>query len=261
MSPAERARVVALLPAEVPLELYPPEGDDHRRAKTQATDTLDAFFKRVGRKIYISSELGVFYPGEPRFAPDILAVLDVEAHSRGKWVVSHEGKGLDLVIEVHHLGSAEKDYEHNVKRYARLGISEYFIFDRGKLSLRGYRLPPQGQPRVYKPILPQQGRYVSEVLGLELSVEGEKLRFLYGQAEVLDSGELVVKLGAMLDEVIARRQDAESRAAELEEKLATSEEKLATSEEKLATSEEKLATSEEKLAAALAEIERLRGAG
>ncbi len=247
MNPAEQARVVAMLPAEVPLELYPPEGDEHRKAKTQATETLETFFKRVGRKIYVSSELGVFYPGEARFACDILAVLDVETHSRTKWVVSHEGKGLDLVIEVHHLGSAAKDYEVNVKRYARLGIREYFLFDRGKLSLRGYRLPPQGQARVYKRILPQQGRYVSEVLGLDLAVEGEKLRFLYGQAPVLDSGELVAKLGTMLDEVIIHQQDAEARAAELEEKLATSEEKLATSEEKLAL--------------ALAEIERLRGGG
>jgi Uma2 family endonuclease len=247
MSQAERDRVVAMLPAEVPLELYPPEGDDHRKAKTQATDTLETFFKRVGRKVYVSSELGVFYPGEARFAPDILAVLDVEAHSRTKWVVAHEGRGLDLVIEVHHLGSAAKDFDENVKRYARLGISEYFLFDRGKLSLRGYRLPPQGHARVYKPILPQQGRYVSEVLGLDLAVEGDKLRFLYGQAAILDSGELVAKLGTMLDEVITHKQEAEARAAELEEKLATSEEKLATSEEKLA--------------AALAEIERLRGGG
>src|SRR5688572_2964910 len=77
MSPEERARVVAMLPAEVPLELYPPEGDQHRKAKTRTADTLDAFFRRIGRKIYVSSELGVFYPGERRFAPDVLAVLDV----------------------------------------------------------------------------------------------------------------------------------------------------------------------------------------
>lgn len=246
MTPAERARVVAMLPAEFDLDLQPPEGDDHRKAKTKATDTLETFFKRIGRKIYVSSELGVYYPGEARFSPDILAVLDVEPHNRGKWVVADEGKGLDLVIEVHHLGSAEKDYEENVQRYASLGISEYFIFDRGKLSLRGYRLPPEG-PRVYRPLKPQQGRYVSEVLGIDLAVEGEKLRFLYGQAAILDADELIARLGSLLDEVIAHQQDAEARAAELEQKLATSEEKLATAEEKLAE--------------ALAEIERLRAGG
>ncbi|NUQ79959.1 MAG: hypothetical protein HUU21_41195 [Polyangiaceae bacterium] len=30
MTPEERARVVAMLPAEVPWELHPPEGDQHR---------------------------------------------------------------------------------------------------------------------------------------------------------------------------------------------------------------------------------------
>jgi uncharacterized coiled-coil protein SlyX len=146
------------------------------------------------------------------------------------------------VIEVHHLGSAEKDYEENVKRYARLGIREYFLFDRGKLSLRGYRLAPLGRPHAYRPILPQQGRYASEVLGLDLAVEGAKLRFWYGLAAVLDADEVLVQLGSMLDEGIAHQQDAEARAAELEQKLAISEDKLATSQDKLAQ--------------ALAEIER-----
>ncbi|XYI02404.1 hypothetical protein ACMHYB_22665 [Sorangium sp. So ce1128] len=36
MTPAERARVVAMLPAEVPWELMPPEGDAHREAKERA---------------------------------------------------------------------------------------------------------------------------------------------------------------------------------------------------------------------------------
>src|SRR5689334_17784051 len=181
MTPAERARVVAMLPAEVPLELHPPEGDVHRKAKTRTADTLDAFFRRIGRKIYVSSELGVFYPDEPRFSPDVFAVLDVDPHPRTKWTVSAEGKGLDLVIEVHYAGDTAKDYELNVERYARLGVTEYFIFDRAKLSLRGYRLPQPadaargGRGRVYRPILPQQGRYTSEVLGLDLMIENDKL--------------------------------------------------------------------------------------
>src|SRR6185503_4110611 len=97
MSPEQRARVIAMLPIEAPIELYPPEGDSHRIAKTRTTDTLDAYFRRIRRKIYISSELGVFYPGEARFSPDVLAVLDVELRERDRWVVVDEGKGLDLV--------------------------------------------------------------------------------------------------------------------------------------------------------------------
>jgi Uma2 family endonuclease len=217
MTPEQRARVVAMLPAEVPWELHPPEGDQHRKAKTRTADTLDAFFRRIGRKIYVSSELGVFYPEERRFAPDVLAVLDVDPHDRTKWVVADEGKGLDLVIEVHFHGDAAKDYAVNVERYAHLGITEYFIFDRARLSLRGYRLPRSDEDRgtrarVYRPILPQQGRYTSEVLGLDLMVEEEKLRFLIGMAEVPEAEELVVKLGSMLDRVLLHKEEAEERA-------------------------------------------------
>jgi hypothetical protein len=56
MTPAERVRVVAMLPSEVPLELVPPEGDLHWAAKVDARRTLDAFFHRIGRKIYLSSD-------------------------------------------------------------------------------------------------------------------------------------------------------------------------------------------------------------
>lgn len=231
MTPEERARVVAMLPAEVPIELQPAEGDPHWKAKVKARSTLDDFFKRIGRKIYVSSELAVFYPGEARFSPDVLAVLDVEPHDRDKWVVADEGKGLDLVIEIHYAGDATKDFETNVERYARLGIREYFIFDRRRLSLRGYRLPPAdeeraGKRRVYRPIMPQGGVYPSHVLGLELGLDGSKLRFLYGMAPVPEAEELVTTLQSMVDTLLTRSEEAERRAAAEAERAAELEKQI-----------------------------------
>jgi Uma2 family endonuclease len=251
MPAAERARVVAMLPAEVPWELQPPEGDPHWEAKATTRTTLDDFFGRTGRRIYISSELAVFYPNEPRFSPDILAVLDVELRPRTKWTVVDEGKGLDLVIEVYFAGDKAKDYEVNVERYARLGIAEYFIFDRGQLSLRGYRLPAASagratKPRAYQPILPQGALYASQVLGLELRVEGERLRFYAGTAAVLDASERIEKLALTLDDVVARKEEAERRA-------------LAEAARALAEAA-RADAAELKLAEALAEIARLKQA-
>jgi len=249
MAANERARVVAMLPAEVPWDLQPPEGDPHWDAKAKTRTTLDDFFGRMGRRIYISSELGVFYPNEPRFSPDILAVLDVEPRPRTRWTVVDEGKGLDLVIEVYFAGDKAKDYEVNVARYARLGIAEYFIFDRGQLNLRGYRLQPASEgrgtkPRAYQPILPQGGLYASQVLGLELRVEGERLRFYAGTAAVLDASERIEKLALTLDDVVARKEEAELRAnAEAEQRLIEAA---------------RADAAELKLAEALAEIERLK---
>ncbi len=256
MTPAQRARVVSMLPAEVPWELMPPEGDAHRAAKERATGTLDDFYRRVGRRIYISSELSVFYPNEPRFSPDVLAVLDVDPHQRNKWVVVDEGKGLDLVIEVHAAGDRAKDYKTNVERYARLGITEYFIFDVSALDLRGHRLAPaEGKkPRAYRPVLPQRGRWASTVLGLDLAIDGGKIRFFHGNAPLLEAAELADNLGKMLDEVLAHKQEAEERAR-------TAEELVRAAEERAEIEAKRSADLERQLREVQAEIARLKGGG
>jgi len=212
MSPAERTRVVASLPSEVPLDLHPPEGDPHRKPKEGAREALDEFFRSIGRRVYVSSELGTYYPGEPRFCPDILAVLDVETHERMSWVVSQEGKGLDLVIEIHVSGDSKKDFEINVERYARLGIPEYFVFDRPRGRIVGYRL--RSGSTSYERLVPQAGRFASGVLGLDLTVEGGMLRFYHGTAPLLFMDELVGKLNAMVAELVNARDEALRRAEE-----------------------------------------------
>lgn len=251
MPPEERARVVAMLPAEVPLDLLPNEGDPHRKAKRRALDALDGFFQRTGRRIYLSSELAVYYPSEARFSPDLLAVTDVEPHERMSWVVVNEGKGLDFVLEVHVAGKREKDEKTNVERYARLGIREYFYFDRADLRLVGYRLPmtASGAPaHIYQRIVPQAGRLPSEVLHLDLALEGTRLRFFAGNAPLEDADEMIARLGSMLDEVIGKQEELAAKLAE-EQRLREDAERLREDAER-------------RLAEALAEIERLKkGAG
>jgi Uma2 family endonuclease len=213
MTEEERQRVLAMLPAEVPLELMPPEGDQHRKAKTTAEDVLGGFFKRIGRRVYVSSELAVYYPGKPRFAPDLLAVLDVELIERQSWVVQREGKGLDFVLEVTFEGATGKDDSRNVTLYAECGIPEYFVFDRKRLSLRGWSLPSPGA-RSYRPLLPQAGRFTSQVLGLELALEGPRLRFYYGGAALPETEELVDRLEGMLSALVERREEADRQREE-----------------------------------------------
>jgi Uma2 family endonuclease len=232
MTPEERARLVAMLPSDFTLDAAPPpEGDPHSKAAAGARFTLDGFFRRIGRKMYISSNLAVYYPGERPFAPDVLAVRDVEPHDRDKWVVAAEGKGLDLAIEVHVSGDRTKDEVENVDRYARLGIEEYFFFDRRRCILRGYCLSGGGQAsnpgrRAYRPILPQEGRFPSEVLGLDLMLEGDRLRFLYGLAPILEADELIARLGAALNGALVSKEDAERRAQAEAERAAALEKEL-----------------------------------
>jgi Uma2 family endonuclease len=272
LSAEERARIVDRLPSEFPVsEAMPPEGDPHFDAKVRAREVLGGFFARIGRKVYLGSELPVYYPGESMFAPDLIAVMDVEAHSRMRWVVSAEGKGVDLALEIHVAGERRKDLERNVERFARLGIREYFLFDRGRLRLMGWRLDEERH--VYRPIVPQHAFYTSEVLGLQLQLEGERLRFYFGGAALPEAEELISTLERMVreaeehraeearlrEEEAQLREEEARRLAEEERRREQAEQRLAEEERRRAEESRRREQAERKLADTLAELERLRG--
>ncbi|MFO0591132.1 MAG: Uma2 family endonuclease [Polyangiaceae bacterium] len=192
------------------------EGRPHKKAKSRALDALGLHFKAIGRSIYLAEEMTVLYPGAVAFIPDILAVVGVdepEEDERMSWVVADEGRGLDLVIEVLYKGDREKDLVDNVERYAQLGIPEYFVFDRLRLRIHGYRLTGPGR---YQPILPQYGRYHSDVLGLDMVLVGNSLRFLVGEAELPGSDNLIGRLHGMVQSVSTRAEQAEAKLGEVE---------------------------------------------
>jgi Uma2 family endonuclease len=199
------------------------EGRPHKKAKSRAVDALGLHFKATGRVVYLAEEMAVLYPGEKPFSPDVLAVLDLEEpedDQRMSWVVADEGKGLDLVLEVLHRGDRDKDLVENVERYAHLGIPEYFIYDRGRQQIHGYRLAvslgggaqsPPGAAR-YQRIVPQLGHYHSNVLGLDLAIIDSMLQFLAGEAALPDSAGLIGRLQGMLESVEAKAEQAQAQA-------------------------------------------------
>ncbi len=213
----DRLDVVDSLPSDIP-RATPPEGDAHRLPKERALSSLREFFRRSGRSVYLSAELPVYYPDQPMFAPDLIAVVDVPTHPRPSWVVSHEGKGLDFALEVHVSGERKKDLERNVERFARLAIPEYFVFQPLPGRLLGYRLDAAA-PGEYTPVLPQGGFWRSQVLGLDLALEDRGLRFYAGTAPLLDAHELVERLSTMVDAAVTRAED-EARRAEDEARRA-----------------------------------------
>ena len=82
------------------------------------------------------------------------------------------------MLEVHVGGDRKKDAEFNVVRYARLGIPEHFLYDRARNRLVAYRLASP-EARTYTPIVPNHGMYESQVLGLDVQIDKDRLRF-YG---------------------------------------------------------------------------------
>lgn len=225
LSPAEQDafRLAVYAALERQAELMP-EGKPHSTAKISAFSVLSDFYDRIGRHVYLATDLPVLYPGEAAFCPDLIAVLDVEdpgvADTRPWWMVSREGRGIDLALEILYSGDRQKDLVSNLARFARLGIPEYFVYDRKNQRTYGYRLVAPGAS-TYRTIPPRSGRLASKVLGLELGVVDDRLRFFYGEAEVPEARELIGRLDALveqrerrLEEEIALRLEAERRLAE-----------------------------------------------
>jgi Uma2 family endonuclease len=251
LSAGERAAVVAALPGEVTdAEIAMPEGERHFQAKVRALDALRGYFRRQRRRVYLAAEMPTYYPAEPRFAPDLFAVLEADDTVRDKWVVSAEGKGLDWVLEVHVGGDRKKDAELNVERYARLGIPEYFVYDRARSRLAAYRLASP-EARVYAAILPNHGLYESRVLGLDVQVDEDRLRFYSGMAPLPESDDLIARLQGMYDSA-QQRADKEERLREEAEARREEEARLRAEEVRLREE------AEQEVARLRAELERLK---
>jgi len=211
MSQAERERLlVEVLDVLSDPQLAMTEGRPHKKAKSKAIDMLSGYFRAVGRRIYLAEDMAVLYPGEVSVSPDIFAVLDVdepEDDQRMAWVVADESKGLDWVLEVLWAGDRKKDLVENVDRYAALGIPEYFVYDRARQRLHGYRL---GDAKRYQPIVPQGGLYRSAVLGLELAIVDGSLRFFQGTAEIYDTAHVIRRLEGIVANLEARGAETEA---------------------------------------------------
>ncbi|WP_437925115.1 Uma2 family endonuclease [Sorangium sp. So ce291] len=215
MAPAERERLlVRIVEALSDPQSAMAEGRPHYKARRRAIDMLSLHFGATGRVIYLADKLAVVYPGEEAFVPDILAVPEVpqpEDDPRMAWVVADEGRGLSMVLEVLHQGNRSKDLVANVERYAHLGIPEYFVYDRLRQQVHGYRLPGPDAAR-YQRIVPQMGRHTSSVLGLDLAVVGDRLQFFHGMAELFGSADLIGRLKGMMESLEARAEQAQAQA-------------------------------------------------
>jgi hypothetical protein len=130
------------------------------------------------------------------------------------------------------LDALKSEDAYNVVRFARLGIPEYFVFDRRKCRLHGWRLPSGA--RAYDPIIPHQGRWRSNVLDLDLAVESERFRFFAGTAVVLETDELLARAHALVDDLQTRLDQSERRAEHEARRAEKAEARIAELEAELA---------------------------
>ena len=119
-----------------------------------------------------------------RVASDVLVGLGLGTHNRSSYFVWEEGKPPDWVLEVASPRKQAEDRGYKRHYYAEMGVPEYWLFDpKGDLYPPGIpRL--QGLKLVDGEYRPLESRVVdgewtirSEVLGLDIRVDGELLRF------------------------------------------------------------------------------------
>ena len=166
--------------------VYYPESDGEPMAETDTHINLLTYLRealldyyRDDPNVYVAGNLFVYYEqGDPGgvVAPDIFVVKGVQKYDRRIYQVWKEGKGPDVVLELTSRGTRQKDLGPKKGTYEMLGVQEYFIFDPLveylEPQLLGFRLTRWG----YRPI--DDEPLVSQVLGLELRVEGDTLRLV-----------------------------------------------------------------------------------
>ena len=250
-SAAPSARIRAAVEVEYPSSDGKPlaENDAQLAAIVYGITVLRTHF--AGRSdVYVSGDLLIYYEeGNPRVsvAPDVFVVFGVEDRMRMSYKVWEEGKGPDFVLEVASPSTWREDVGRKRGIYVGLGVREYWLYDplgaHLKPVLQGNRLVDGEYER--QPLVKSvDGRLVlySETLGLELWVEGRKMRFRDPETGVdllshdeehlahrAAAARAEVEAAARQQEIVARRsaevragreaaarRAAEARVAELE---------------------------------------------
>ncbi len=159
-----------------------------------------------------------------RIAPDVLVALGLGPHKRSSYFVWEEGKPPDWVLEVASPGTEAEDRGSKRRKYAEMGVPEYWMFDAkgdvyppGTPRLQGLKLV-DGEYRPLKSRLVDGKRMIrSEVLGLDVRVDGELLRFrdVATGKDVRHRGEIEAdeeRSQAQTRQEVAQRKAAEVRA-------------------------------------------------
>ena len=219
--------------------VFYPESDGQPMAETDVHRDLMAMLREyfhADPHVYISGNLLLYYEeGNPRrsVAPDVFVVKGIPGDRRRIYKLWEEGQPPDVVFEVTSRSTRREDLRTKHDLYARLGVTEYFLFDPLGEYLRppfqGYRL----EQNRYVPLRPaEDGSLWSTMLGLALHPRGEHLRLFDPESRrwlPTPQEETVARRAAELRAATAEarmvaeadaRQVAEARAADAEAELA-----------------------------------------
>ena len=139
---------------------------------------------RGSRDVFVGSDQFVYWdpaydkrrnPVNSPPSPDVYVAFGVANRHRNSYVVWEEGKPPDFVLEVVSPSSRREDEEENPRKYARMGVPEFFLYDpEGELepalagfALRDGRYEPLPEEALAESVVGVR----SKVLGLYLCVK------------------------------------------------------------------------------------------
>jgi Uma2 family endonuclease len=222
------------------------ETDIHRREILDLIDELERRYEAVP-DVYIAGNLFVYYEKGKRSAvvcPDVFVVFGASKGDRRTFRIWEEGVAPSFVIEITSESTENEDVVEKKEKYLRLGVKEYFLFDPldEYLSpqLQGFRLVGAR----YQRIVPEaDGSLMSQVTGLRLRTEGERLRLLDAA-----TGEPLLRIKEERAASAAAVQAAEAKASEEATARRAAEAKVSEEATARRAAEARAAAAEEELA-------------
>ncbi len=261
---------------EAPPEVHYPESDGqpmgetgiHVNATMEIFGTLKILHFRNQPDVYVTADMFFYYEqGNPRAvkAPDVMVIKgvtsQVERRTFKLWV---EKRVPSVVFEVTSEETRRDDTVVKLDLYAKLGISEYFLFDPlGEYldpQLQGYRL--EGE-RYVPLVADEDGMLESREIGLKLYYDNDSVR--YFDPKTNQPMPTIFELGRMAQyqEEVAKLLRGKllksQKQLERERKKAAREAQKAVTERQKAKAERQKAEAERQKAETLAtEVARLR---
>jgi Uma2 family endonuclease len=195
------------------------ESDPARDYLIYAVEALDIYFQNR-EDVYVSGNLFIYYrQGVPSavVAPDVFVVFGVKKRKRMSYKVWEENNQVpSFVLEITSVSTQENDEKEKPRKYAEIGVEEYFQYDPTgdylRESIKGSKLVARRYQSLEKKILEDETVSIySEVLGLDLRVSSGELRFYEPKSNR--------KLLSHPETELARYQEQLARQQAEEEKL------------------------------------------
>ncbi len=137
---------------------------------------LKAYFAE-NPDVYVSGNIMMYYKeGFPKesVSPDILVTFGIGKKRRRTYKVWEEGKPPDFVMEFSSKGTYQDDLNKKVDLYAKIGVTEYFLYDAERRYLPSYLMGFRLDDGKYIEI-PQNpdGGFFAETLNLTIHLQDE----------------------------------------------------------------------------------------